>query len=80
MNSTRYHLELGATSACTKIFMEETKGLGQRALKGSKRDCFLFDSWFLSNKSAEEASSIGVDLIGMVKTNTNGGGCFFHFI
>ena len=30
----------------------------------------LFGSWFLSEKAAEAAASIGVDLIGMVKTNT----------
>ena len=34
MNSSRYHLYLGATAACTKRFTEETKGLGQRAMKG----------------------------------------------
>ena len=38
MKSILYHLELGTTSACTKILMEETKGLGQRAVKGSTRD------------------------------------------
>ena len=36
----------------------------------SKRNCFLFDSWFSSKKSADATTSIGVDLIGMVKTNT----------
>ena len=70
MKSTWYHLELGATVACTKRLIEETNGLGQRSLKGSSRDCFLFDSWFSLNKLAEAAKSIGVDLIGMVKTNT----------
>ena len=50
--------------------MEETKGLGQRALKLSTRDCFLLNSWFLSKKEAEASTSIGVDLIGMAKINT----------
>ena len=50
--------------------MEETKGVGQRALKGSTRDCFLFNGWFSLKKEAEAAASIGVDFIGMVKTNT----------
>ena len=50
--SIRYHLELGATAACDKIPMEETKGLGQSAFKVSKMHCFLFDSWLLSKKSA----------------------------
>ena len=58
--------------ACTKRLMEETKGLGKMVLKGSTRDCFLFGSCFLSNKSAEASASIGVDLISMVKTNTKG--------
>ena len=47
MNSSQYHLELGATVICTKILMEETKGFGKRALKGSTGDYFMFDSWFL---------------------------------
>ena len=34
MKLIRYHLELGATASCTKRLMEETKGFGQRALKG----------------------------------------------
>ena len=72
MKLIRYHMELGATYACTKIFMEETKGLGQKALKGSIQGCSLFNSWFSSKKVAEAAASIGVDLIGMVKTNTKG--------
>ena len=44
MKSSRYHLELGATVACTKILVEETKGLGHRSSKGLTRDCFLFNS------------------------------------
>ena len=43
MKSSRYHLQLGATAACTKRLMEDTKGLGQMAVKGSTRDCLLFD-------------------------------------
>ena len=72
MKSIRYHLELGAAATCTKIFMDEMKGLGQRALKGSMRDCFLFDSWLFLKKASEAAASIGVHFIGMVKTNTKG--------
>ena len=33
-------------------------------------DYFLFDSWFLPKKSVQESVSIGVDLVGIVKTNT----------
>ena len=72
MKLSRYHLKLGTTAACTKILMEETKGLGQRSLKDSTRDCFLSKSCFLSKKSADEAASIGVYLIDMVKNNTKG--------
>ena len=72
MKLSWYSLELGDTAAYTKRFIEETKGVGQRALKGSTRDCFLFNSWFSSMKSAGAAASIGVDFIGMVKTNTKG--------
>ena len=68
--SSWYHLELGATAACIKILMEETKGLGNRSLKRSTRDFSLFDSWFLPKKAAKAAASIGVDFIGIVKTNT----------
>ena len=63
-------MELGATAACTKILMEETKGMGQRSVKGSTRYCFLFESWFSYKKVDEASTSIGVDLIGIVKTNT----------
>ena len=70
MKSSRYHLEFGATAACTTVFMEDIKGMWKRSMKGSTRDCFLFGSWFLSKKVSEVAASIGVDFIGMVKTNT----------
>ena len=70
MKSIRYYLWLVATSASTKRLMKETKGLGQRDLKVSTRDCFLFNSWFLSKTAAEAAVSIGVNLIDIVKTNT----------
>ena len=63
-------MELGTTAACTNILIEDTKGLGQRAFKVSTRYCFLFYIWFLSKKAVEESASIGVDLIGIVKTNT----------
>ena len=40
------------------------------SFKGSTRDVFLFDCWLLSKKSMEADTSVGVDLVGMVKTNT----------
>ena len=72
IKSSRYHLELGDTAACTKIFMGDKTGLGQRYLKESTKYFFIFNSWLLSKNSVEAAASIGVDLIGMVKTNTKG--------
>ena len=42
-NKSKYHLQIGETSACKKIIMESTKGIGQRYIKGV-RDCFIFDS------------------------------------
>ena len=44
MKDSRYHKELGATAACKKRMMEETKGIGQKSKKGGPKDCFLFDS------------------------------------
>ena len=44
MKSSQYHLELGNTAACSNILIEDVKGLGQRAFKGSTRGCFLFYS------------------------------------
>ena len=32
----------------------------------------MLNSWFLSNKEVEASTSVGVHLIGMVKTNTKG--------
>ena len=72
MKDSRYQKELGATAACTKRMMEETKGIGQKSKKGGPKDCFLFDSWFVSKKAAESAIELGAELIGMVKTNTKG--------
>ena len=71
MESSWYYLELGANAACTNILMDETKGLGERVLKGSMRYCFMLNSCFLSKKAAEEGVYIGDDFIIMVKTNTN---------
>ena len=49
MNKNEYHLNLGATEACTTRMMEETKGIYHRDVKGSTKD-FFFGSWFASNK------------------------------
>ena len=61
---------LGATSACTNRIMEATKEIGQRYKKGANTDCFLYDSWFSSNKLEEYLMYVGAGMIGMVKTNT----------
>ena len=72
MNHSKYHQDIGATAACTKIMTEATKGVGQKSIKGGTKDYFLFDSWFASNNAAEAAMEVGAELIGMVKINTKG--------
>ena len=72
MKDSGYHQELGATAACTKRMMEETKGIGHKSKKGGPKDCLLFDSWFASKKAAETAMELGAELIGIMKTNTKG--------
>ena len=52
--------------------MEATKGLFKRNAKGDKNDCFLFESWFASKRSAEDVINVGADMIGMVKNNKKG--------
>ena len=54
------------------MMAEETKGVGQRDVKGATKDYFLFYSWFSSKKSEEAAMYVGTYMIGMVKTNTKG--------
>ena len=70
MKDSRYQQELGATAACMKRVMEETKGIGQKYKKGGSKDFFLFASWVASKKAAEASMELGAELIGMVKTNT----------
>ena len=41
---SNHHLELRKMLACTKRIMESTKGLGQRDVEESSKDCFIFDS------------------------------------
>ena len=72
MKDICYQQELRATAACTKRMMDETKWIGQKSKKGGPKDCFLFDSWFSSKKATEDATELGAELIGMVKTNTKG--------
>ena len=37
MKDSRYQQEIGATAACTKRMMEETKEIGQNSKKGVRR-------------------------------------------
>ena len=62
-------MDLGETAACMKRMTEATKGLGQRNIKSSAKDCFLFGGWFTSKRSAETVTDVGDYMIGMVKTN-----------
>ena len=48
-------MQLGDTEAYKKKIMEETKGLGKGGVKGDMKDCFLFDSWFATQRSAESS-------------------------
>ena len=52
--------------------MEEIKGIGQKSIKGGTNDCFIFDSFFASNNTAEASMEVCAELIGTVKTNTKG--------
>ena len=70
INNRNYHLQIGATSACTKKMTESTKWLGQSDVKGATKDYFMFDIWFSSNKSEKADMNVGSDMIGTVKTNT----------
>ena len=70
VNNRNYHLQIGATSACTKKMTESTKWLGQSDVKGATKDYFMFDIWFSSNKSEKADMNVGSDMIGTVKTNT----------
>ena len=63
MKHSKYYKELGATAACTKIMMEETKGIGKKSIKGWTKDCLLFDSWFASKKAVEAAMEVGAEFI-----------------
>ena len=62
-------MRLRYTTECTKRMMESTKGIGQRDMKVATKDCFIFEIWFSSKKSAEDVMDVGVKIIGMVKTN-----------
>ena len=72
MKSIKYHIRLGASTACTKRMTEAENGVGQRDIKGATRDCFIFFSWFSSKKLAEAVIDVGADMIDIVKTNTKG--------
>ena len=65
----KYHLQVGVKETCTNRIMEATKGVDPRDIKGNTKYYFLFDSWLSSNKSAEAAMDVGVDMIGINKTN-----------
>ena len=51
MKYINYQNHIGSTTACNNIMMEATKGIGQKQIKGSLKDFFLFDSWFSSKNS-----------------------------
>ena len=71
MKHSKYQQELVSTVACNNRFMEATKGIGQKYIKGGTNDCFLFDICFASQNAEEAAIGIGDNFIGILKTNTN---------
>ena len=42
MNHSKYHLQIGATVACTTIIPEATNGVGQRERNGATKDFVYF--------------------------------------
>ena len=62
-------MELGETEARIKRIIESTKGICHRELKEDVKCCFLFDSWFVSNRTEEYVINVGADMIFTVKTN-----------
>ena len=52
MKYIKYQKEFIETAACNKRMTEATKGVGQKSIKGGKKYCFLFDSWFASQMEA----------------------------
>ena len=72
MENSKYQKQLVSNVECTKRVMEETKGIGQKYIKGDTKDCFLFGSWLSLKKLEESAMEVGANLIGMVKKNTKG--------
>ena len=68
-NNSKYHLNKGATEACTKRMTESAKGVGWRDIIGATKDFFIFYSYFSSKKLSEAKMDVVADLIFMVKTN-----------
>ena len=48
MKNIKYHLYIGEMKYCAKRMMEDTKGLGQRDVKGATNYCLIFDSCFFT--------------------------------
>ena len=64
--------KLGATTACTKRMMEATKGLGQRDIKYTTKDCFIFDNLLSSNKLVESAMKVDGRLLLLATSKMRG--------
>ena len=50
MKNSRYNIDLGEMSACTKRTMEAAKVLDHRDIKRDTEDCFVFGIWFASKR------------------------------
>lgn len=51
------------------MMIKSLKGLSQSNVKCDANDCFIFGIYFASKRSYEDTMDVGVDMIGMVKTN-----------
>ena len=51
---------------------EATYWLYQRGVKGATDNCFFFESWFYSKRSAGADMDVGVDMVSVVKINKKG--------
>ena len=65
MKTSEYQKYIEGNTPCMKILALATKGCGQL----TSNDTYLFDSWFSSIKTAEEAMAAGVDYFRSVKTS-----------
>ena len=50
IKNRKCHMHIGAADDYTKRITEAEKGIYQRYTERGNKDCYIFDSWFYSNK------------------------------